>query len=279
MNLRIFLLKFRTWLWWAFTPPYLRNPIMLAWGSVLMKSKGWASMAVFKQYMLNGVQPPPVGYSTSATYTTGNKIIYYINGAGAYYGDNAVYEAISINADGSDNAGFTNTPPIIGNIVPQTMPATVTNSTQALAWLSQYKWILVSPNFMGALQRTSFSSQKLLYEYALNLWFNTTFREPVIGVSDIYIKPLSVVLNQMYFYPNTNNCFFIPKTILNQPYYLQSKYFFPTSPSAPYNNFTIYIPNAVYTNLSANAGMREQIVRNFADLLCPAGSYYNVVTY
>lgn len=238
--------------------------------------------------MQGNAGPGVAAYNPTATYTTGQRVIYYIQsytsgytGTHAYYGDNAVYEAVSINPDGSNNAGFSGKAPVGNYVVPQTPPAlALANTTAALSWLSGFYWVQVYPDFVGANYRATFAPQKLMYEYALNLWFNTTFRQPSAGTSDIYITPLASALIQFYFYPNTFKSYFLPATeSLTDLVPVTSDFFFPSNNTALQNNFTIYIPVAVYNALSNNAGLREGVVRAFADRLCPAGAYYNVATY
>jgi hypothetical protein len=53
-------------------------------------------------------------------------------------------------------------------------------------------WRLYLPSFLGVDQRILFTSQKLSLEYAMNLRFNKTFRQPP-AVSDIYITLLAIV--------------------------------------------------------------------------------------
>lgn len=273
MNLKIFLIQFKTWVWWAFTPPFLRNAIMLAWGKVLMTSKDWTAQSIFQSYMLNSA--PVNSYSPSATYTTGTNVVYWING---YNGDNGVYQSLSINADGSNNAGFINKPPIIGNIVPDVMPANITDPDSALLWLSGYYWIKVAPDPIGVMYRASFNSQKLLFEYALNKWFNTTFRQPSVGVSDIYITRNNISLSAFFIAPVNNNSFVGPGTYF-APAPVVTKFIAVSDPVNQQNNFTINIPLAVYNNLSSNASLRQPIIRAFADRLNRAGAYYNIITY
>lgn len=278
MNLKIFLLKFKTWWWWMMTPPYMRQSVMLAWGQAIMQGQEWQRLAFFDGYMSGNIQPAPTDYSPSSTYTTGMRVVYWINGSGQYYGDNAVYECISLNEDGSNNSGFSNKPPITGNIAPDMMPSNITNQREALIWLSQYSWVKVCPYPIGAYQRTSFSCQKLLFEYAFNAWFHTTFRQPPF-VSDIYIQPKNNFTEQFFFTEQSGSSFFIPKTIIDKNSPVISRYFFPLNNNIAVQDFVIYIPLHVYTNLSPQSGLRTGIVTNFANKIAPAGCTYQVLTY
>lgn len=282
----IFDIDYINYVWYLLTPPALRQPVQLAWGNAVMAGKQWKGTTFFDGYMLDALNPLPGDYSPLATYTTGQRVIYRIQsyssgftGSNAYYGDNGVYEAISINADGSNNAGFINSPPSGNNIVPQNPPASaLANTSVALQWLSGYKWIPVYPDFIGANYRVSFSCQKILFEYALNTWFNTTFRQPVVGVSDIYISTNAITQLQAYAYPYSLKSYFLPGTEFS-PQPVTSDFCFPLNNASSQNNFTIYVPVAVYDALSANASLRNGMIRAFADKLCPAGAYYNIATY
>src|SRR6185312_137308 len=276
----IFDIDYINYVWNLLTPPALRQPGQLAWGSAVMAGKQWKGSTFFDGYMMGDPDPATTAYNPSATYTTGQRVVYYIQsytsgytGSNAYYGDNAVYEAISINPDGTNNTGFSGKAPVAAALVPQNPPASaLAKFSAALQWLSNYNWIQVYPNVMGANYRASFSPQKLTYEYALNLWFNTTFRQPV-SMSDIYIPPLDITQLQAYAYPYSLKRYFLPVTEF-PPQPVTSDFCFPTNNASIQNNFTINIPIAVYNALSSNSGLRQGIVRAFADKLCPAGAYY-----
>jgi hypothetical protein len=45
---------------------------------------------------------------------------------------------------------------------------------------------------VGLIPRANVTGQKLLLEYVLNKHFNTTFRQPAVGTSDIYVENLHV---------------------------------------------------------------------------------------
>ena len=281
----IFSIDYQNYVWYLLTPPDHRQPIQNSWGQAVMAGKQWKGDSFLSgyqfgsQYLTPPVTPTGNAYSTSTTYTTGNRVIYLLQAGGSYYGDNGVYEAVSINADGSNNAGFSNTPPIAANIVPQNPPASALVSTvAALAWLSQYKWIQVQPNFIGANERASYSCQKLILEYALNKWFNTTFRNPP-SVSDIYITVNNITLNSFYYGNSAGTSGYTNTTSFQNTPAPVSSYFKWSSVLTQQNDYTVHIPIAVYNALSATAGLRTGIVSNFINLYNPAGAFYNIVTY
>ena len=57
-------------------------------------------------------------------------------------------------------------------------------------------WVLVSDN-VGLRQRANVTGQKLLLEWVLNKHYGTTFRQPAIGTSDIYVA--GVLIDTNYF--------------------------------------------------------------------------------
>jgi hypothetical protein len=281
--------------WQLLVPPDKRLPKWLAWGASVMQGKQWWHNAVFTTYA--GGDSVDLAYNPTIAYTTGQRVIYYVQsdssaytGANAYYGDNAVYEAIYPVSAGTAPTG--------NNVVPDVPPAWVINSTSALTWLNTgnggnpFYWIKVSDNFIGANERVSYSAQKLIFEYALNRWFNTTFRQPVIGTSDIYINRNSSTTNQFFWGQpppaGTINSFFGPSTNTTVSTSIPlSKFFTPGNSFLLLNDFSINIPIAVYNALynetpvtaGSNTANRDAVVSNFANLLNPAGSSYNIITY
>jgi hypothetical protein len=135
------------------------------------------------------------------------------------------------------------------------------------------KWRLVSENFLGSDFRLSITGEKLNLEYALNTWFGSTFRQPSVGISDIYIT--------------TNNFIDLPvfRVGINEPestsvrsdgsdQYVINAYTFATQ-----HNLTINIPIALFNTLGATNEIRTSIVRAFADKYINAGLTYKIQTY
>lgn len=341
--------------WKLLVPPDKRLPKWLAWGKAVMKGKQWKGYTFFKGYMLGAqylepsLSPAANAYNPATAYNSGNRIIYLVQAGGAYYGDNAVYEALHINADGSIDISAMppGVAPVGNNIAPSAAPATIINSTEAINWLYNYSvnypvwqpqsyiagqivtyaidgnaylcisdatssqnpltypanwqfygspgclWVKVSGNFIGANERASYSCQKTIYEYALNKWFNTTFREPLTADtsdsgSDIFITNNTLSTNNFYFFPITTGAnYFLPATNISNRTMPFSKYFFPSNVFTQQYDFSINIPYAIYNNLDNetpitaghNTLKRDAVVKAFADLLCPAGAFYNIITY
>ncbi len=135
----------------------------------------------------------------------------------------------------------------------------------------QASWMVVQQNFIGVSERVLYNGNKLIFEYAINKFFGTVFRQPPNN-SDIYVvvynKPLSVFLvggtegNSSLVYSNTSSEFVINDYDFNS--------FF---------NMTIMVPAAVFSALDPSPANSEKIIRNYANQYIIAGIIYNVQTY
>lgn len=137
-------------------------------------------------------------------------------------------------------------------------------STGNLPTVATY-WRKVSDNYIGARERIKYSSQKLLFEYALNRWFQT---------SGIYILNLTGVAASFVMGATGAYSSVMPANSSNQKDYLTAGY---TVPSA--FNYTIYVPTATFDALASNDTDRENIIRAFADRYNLAGLKYNVIKF
>ncbi len=277
-------LSYSDTVWGLLVPPPYRLTKWLAWGSALTAALQWFNDVLFGSYLLGAVPDTPY-FDNTLGYSQGDRVVFGINGGGIYYGDNAVYEALTTVPSGIQPNGT--------NVVPGTAPAWVVDSVSAVDWLTTgnnsnpFYWVKVQQNFIGAAERANYSCQKIIYEYALNKWFNTTFRQPVSGTSDIYIETNTVDDNGFYFYSTNYESYFLPVTVRTTISRTMSKYFYPPAAFTPQYDFSIFIPVADYNALNSdfpvsagyNTANRDSLVRGFADLLCPAGAFYSIITY
>lgn len=136
---------------------------------------------------------------------------------------------------------------------------------------SSINWRVYQTSFIGVEERISYTTQKLVLEYAVNKRFNTTFRQPD-SVSDIYI---------------TTNTPTIGVFICGEIEYESSQVYSNTSSEFVINgytftgftNFTVNIPTAVYDSVSSDVTAREKIFRNYIDRYVAAGIIYKIATY
>ena len=134
------------------------------------------------------------------------------------------------------------------------------------------KWILISPNFLGADFRLQIRGEKLVLEYALNTWFGTTFKQPPL-VSNIYIQNNASATQSPFRVGTTEpQCSLVRTTegvdFIGLNYTFTDVY-----------NLTIFVPTAVFTALGTSVLERENIVRDFADRYIPVGVKYKVTPY
>jgi len=132
-------------------------------------------------------------------------------------------------------------------------------------------WILVSPNFMGNDMRLAIRGEKLNLEFALNTWFNTTFKQPPL-VSDIYLTTNTIIDRIFRVGSIESDCSKVYNDVSSE--FVINSYSFTDQ-----FNLTINVPLAVYNALGATNDIRTSIIRNFADLYISAGITYNITTY
>lgn len=232
-------------------PPQLRKPKMVSYLNSISYPLQWLHDITWVDSFSDGFTYPL--YSTSSTYypglgnTIGDRVIYK---------DRGVYECI---------ATCSNIDPIK---------------------LGSNYWELISDNYIGARERVLYNSQKVLFEYALNKWFQTgVLTIPYSG--GIYIinneipsTSFLMGLSGEYSTPMTDTTV----TQIQWGYLAHSPY----NPMPSTDNFTIFVPIAVaqqidpagntysIPDISPNA---NTIIRSFADTIKLAGMIYNIKTY
>jgi hypothetical protein len=143
-------------------------------------------------------------------------------------------------------------------------------------------WFKIQDNFVGIEPRCKYNAQHILFEWALNEWFGTTFVNTP-GASDIFIGPGSpsdVVLyvgftevnSSLIVYGNGEAETFIQAINIANT----GSEFTINVPIAVANALTIPPTTDIAPNISAN---NENIIRQIADLYNYAGITYNVITY
>lgn len=135
----------------------------------------------------------------------------------------------------------------------------------------QTAWRVIIPNFIGVNERINYNGIKLIFEYAINKYFGTTFRQPP-NVSDIYITTYAKPFNVFVVGADESNSSVVYSA--GSPNYVINDYDF-----AAYVNMEINIPSAVFNALDPSAANCDKIVRNFANNYLLAGIDYNIITY
>lgn len=131
------------------------------------------------------------------------------------------------------------------------------------------EWLLIELDFVGANERVKYNSQKMVLEYVLNRYLNTT----ATTMPTIYILTNTVDVNGFYMGIDGQSELGELGVNTNQDDFLGTSY------TLNGYDFTIYVPLALYTSLGTTAANRENRVRNVADKYVIAGINYNVTTY
>lgn len=133
-------------------------------------------------------------------------------------------------------------------------------------------WTLITDNYLGTDFRLALRGEKLVLEYALNVWFGTTFLQPPLQ-SETYITT-NTVLSTPVFRVGANEAESSNVSTLGSSEFVVNDYSFSAQA-----NMAINIPQAVYDSLGASDDVREAIVRNFADRYVNAGIIYTINPY
>lgn len=137
-------------------------------------------------------------------------------------------------------------------------------------------WLKISDNFIGVDERIRFNAQKIIFEYALNKWFNTDAHpcvwSNIPGASSIYITNNSIVTGNFVVSSDDAGSSAVGTDDSTESVGGDGADVIQLS-------YTINVPTAVFNALGADDSIREATVRNFADLYNPVGLFYKVLTY
>jgi hypothetical protein len=133
-------------------------------------------------------------------------------------------------------------------------------------------WTLIADDFVGSDARVKFNAVKITFEYALNLYLNTSpTATPTIYISTNNLANPTMMLNQVSPSPLS----LMPNNSVFTQYYMAQNSTY-TNASV---NYTIFVPILVWNSLASNNNDREQVVRSIADRYNMAGKIYNVTPY
>lgn len=148
------------------------------------------------------------------------------------------------------------------------------------------QWVRVLNNWVGVRERSKYTSHKIVFEYALNKWFKTTFSQPTgwdgsgnpTPRSDIYIQNNDSINHSFVFGANEAESSAVFVNDLEQQEFINIDINFNK------NMFTINIPSAVYDALLSSdppgiTTPKDNIVRAFADKYVLGGVNYNIAIY
>lgn len=142
-------------------------------------------------------------------------------------------------------------------------------------------WYLIQPNFIGTDMRQFFDGTKLLFEYGLNKWFDSVFRQPVtiepapdyyLPKSDIYLTTNEII--NPVFRAGIDESESSSVGAYDSSEAVGNDYSFATQ-----YGLTINIPVALFDTLGTTTAEKETTIRNFADKYITAGIYYDINPY
>jgi hypothetical protein len=150
------------------------------------------------------------------------------------------------------------------------------NSTGVVPYNNPTTWQLISNDFVGADSRAKFNNGKMLFEYVLNLYLNTT----AYTVPAIYIQKHLLEADGFYLGVDGDTVGMLG-TNVNQSQFLGTAYILDQ------RSFTVWVPitlaNSLYSGTPdvapAISSQRENIVRGVVDKYNTVGSLYYVKTY
>jgi hypothetical protein len=134
-------------------------------------------------------------------------------------------------------------------------------------------WFKIQDKFVGIEPRLKYNAQHLLFEWALNQWFGTTFVNSP-GDSDIYIVGNALAQSAFYVGGNETNSSLAVKLNGEAVSFIQAENLANSS-----IEFNIYVPVAVWTALDTDATNRDKIIRQIADLYVYGGINYEIIAY
>lgn len=142
-------------------------------------------------------------------------------------------------------------------------------------------WFKIQDKFVGIEPRIKYNAQHLLFEWALNEWFGTTFVNTP-GASDIYIDAATADLGAFYVGLTETESSYVVFDEPEATAFIQA-----LNLTTAGISFTINVPIAVANALTTETANtvpnisqnRENIIRQIADLYNYAGITYNVITY
>lgn len=151
--------------------------------------------------------------------------------------------------------------------------------------ISPLAWTLRNNSFIGATERAKYNGRYLELTYALNRYFNTTFRQPPYpapydyglggGVfSDIYISNVEPAFTSFVVGATEGDSSIV--YIANSNGYVFATQVYGTGTTF---TFAINFPIAVYNSLGVTNSIRNSVVAGFVNQYLTYGTNYIIVTY
>lgn len=146
-------------------------------------------------------------------------------------------------------------------------------SSSTITPLDTEYWYKTQDSFIGVTERMKYTSQKIVFEYALNRWFGLTFVQPP-SVNPIYITTNNI----------DTNSFLVSSDDINSAYATYSGFEALQYVGASYDNtetasFTIYYPSTLPATLGITEAILKQQISTLADKIKLSGTNYKLISY
>ena len=106
-------------------------------------------------------------------------------------------------------------------------------------------WIIIQADWRGVRERIKYNGQKLILEYLVNRWFGTTFNQPAIGNSAIWIQELVTDGSAFLIGASENDTSLIAAEEIYQIDFIATTY------TAQYNDFQVNYPLSLIPSTSS----------------------------
>lgn len=136
------------------------------------------------------------------------------------------------------------------------------------------KWLLVLDDFVGSNPRVKFTASKITFEFALNLYLNTSpYAVPTIYIQTQGNAYATLMMNSdSTIAPYLN---YMPNNSVHSQYFMANVSTYVTGVV----NYIIFVPIAVWVGLGSSSTERDNRVRAIANRYNIAGKTYKIQTY
>jgi hypothetical protein len=149
----------------------------------------------------------------------------------------------------------------------------IVSSSNGVVPANTTNWRRLQNNYKGAFERSKILSGRISLEKYLNDFYTTSFNYPSSS-NAIYISTNSNDITQQYSSPFEKQTSKVTDTGGASRYFTGSSFSVYSQ-----NNFTIYVPLAVWTAIDTTDSKREGQVKNLIINYVPSGLTFNVTSY
>jgi hypothetical protein len=151
----------------------------------------------------------------------------------------------------------------------------IKNTTAGITPLNTEYWYKTQDNFIGLTERVQYTSQLIVFEYALSRWFGLTFVQPP-SVNTIFILNNNIDVNSFLVSSDDTNSAFVSNEGAEALQFVGQDY---TLANTVIYSFTICYPTTLPATLGITDAILKQQIASLADKLKISGTKYNIISY